>query len=222
MSKLELSKIVIDENLYPRGHFSEFNVQRLALAGETGATFPPLVVEVKTHRLVDGRHRYEVYKRKGVAKVEVVEKKYADEAELFADAVRLNIGHGQTLDQYTIRNAIVRLQQYGYKREQISEVVRLPPESIEKIERGFASNQQGEPVALKGGLSHMRGETLTPQQQDVNRKYSGGKATFHLQQLCRLIEADMWPRSEGFEQGMTRLIELWTQRAQAPSASSAA
>jgi hypothetical protein len=207
--KLAIDEIVLDETVYPRNGVSEFNIQRLALAGEAGAKFPPIVVEAKTHRLVDGRHRLEVYKRKGITKVDVIEKKYASDADLFADAVRLNISHGTPLDQYTIRHSVLRLEQYGYTREQIAEVVRLPLERIEKIERGFASAPDGHPIALKGGLSHLHGETLNTEQQALNRRYSGGKATFHLRQLCVLIETDMWPRSDGFAHEMERLISLW-------------
>jgi hypothetical protein len=207
--KLAIDEIVIDDTVYPRNGMNEFTVQRLALAGEAGAKFPPLVVESGTRRLVDGRHRLEVYKRKGVNKVDVIIKKYATEADLFADAVRLNIGHGTPLDQYTIRNAVLRLEEYGYRRDQIAEVVRLPLDRIEKIERGFASTSEGHPIALKGGLSHMRGETLNAEQQKLNRRYSGGKATFHLHQLCVLIETDMWPRSHDFQEGMEKLIALW-------------
>jgi hypothetical protein len=216
--KLAIGEIVFDETMYPRNGVSEFNIQRLALAGEAGAKFPPLVVEVKTHRLVDGRHRLEVYRRKGITKVDVIEKKYASDADMFADAVRLNIGHGTPLDQYTIRHSVLRLEQYGYTREQIAEVVRLPLERIEKIERGFANAPDGHPIALKGGLSHLHGETLNTEQQALNRRYSGGKATFHLRQLCVLIETDMWPRSDGFTHEMERLISLWANvKAQAKS-----
>jgi hypothetical protein len=207
--KLAIDKIVIDETVYPRNGLSEFNIQRLMLAGEAGAQFPPIVVESRTHRLVDGRHRLEVYRRQNITKIEVIQKTYASDADLFADSVRLNIGHGTPLDQYTIRNAVLRLEQYGYKREQISEVVRLPLEKIEKIERGFANAPDGQPIALKGGLSHLHGETLSKDQQALNRRYSGGKATFHLRQLCALLERDMWPRSGAFEHEMERLIELW-------------
>lgn len=207
--KLAIEDIVIDESLYPRNGVSEFNIQRLALAGEAGAKFPPIVVEIKTHRLVDGRHRLEVYKRKNVTRVDVIEKKYANDADLFADSVRLNIGHGAPLDQYTIRNAVLRLEAFGYKREQIAEVVRMPIERIERIERGFANTPAGEPIALKGGLSHLRGTTLNADQQQINRRYSGGKAVFHLRQLCELIENDMWPRTPSFASEMERLVVLW-------------
>lgn len=209
--KIDLADIVLDKSIYPRNGVNEFNVARLASALATGAKLPPMVIEAATNRLIDGWHRYSAYKQRAVESVDVKQKTYATEADVFADAVRLNISHGEPLDGYTVRNAIVRLQQYGYGREQISEVVRLPVDRIEKVERGFASNASGEPIALKGGLSHMRRTTLNEGQQEINRHYSGGKATFHLKQLCELLETDMWPRTQPFAREMNRLIGLWSE-----------
>jgi hypothetical protein len=209
--KMDLSKIVLDKTLYPRSAVSEFNVARLLAALETGAKLPPLLVEAKTNRLVDGWHRYEAYLRKEISKVDVEQKVYANEADLFADAVRANIGHGDPLDQHTIRSAVIRLTEYGYTRERISEVVRLPMDKLERIERGFASDADtGKPVALKGGLSHLAGTALTPQQREINRHYSGGKASFYVRQLADLLEHNMWPdNSQAFANEMNRLVSLW-------------
>ena len=220
MAKVAISKIVIDEAIYPRSSVSEFNVNRLIAAIKTGVKLPPITVEAKTYRLVDGRHRYEAYKKEGLKTIEVIEKVYASEADLFADAVRCNIGHGEPLDQYTVRNAIIRLTAYGYQREQISDVVRLPIEQIEKIERGFAASQDGKPVALKGGLSHLKGQTLDPQQIEINKHYSGGKAVFYVRQLCDLFENNMAPTSAGFVAEMDRLMTLWHQASGRPSPAS--
>lgn len=217
MAKVAVSKIVLDDAIYPRSSVSEFNVNRLVAALKTGVKLPPIIVEAKTYRLVDGRHRYEAYKKEGLKTIEVIEKVYASEADLFADAVRCNIGHGEPLDQYTVRNAIIRLTAYGYERERISEVVRLPIEQIEKIERGFAAGQDGKPVALKGGLNHLKGRTLDSQQIEINKHYSGGKAIFYVRQICELLENDMAPTSAGFTSEMDRLVDLWRQTSGRPS-----
>jgi hypothetical protein len=190
---------------------SEFNVRRLVSAYKTGTVFPPLVVEAGTARLVDGRHRLAAYEEVEIKEAEVVEKVYATEADLFADAVRLNIGHGQPLDQYCIRNAIIRLTEYGYAREQISDAVKLPVEQIERITHTFAVDETtGKPLALKGGLDHLRGRPLSPQQQSLNRHYSGPKATFYVRQLRELLERGMWPdQNMNFIREMDLMVEAW-------------
>lgn len=207
--KLDISAITIDENLYPRKDISLVHVNRLAHAILAGAKLPPITIEAGTRRLVDGRHRVEAHKQLDMAQITVSEKVYKSEADLFADAVRLNIGHGEALDHYSVQNAIIRLEQYGYAREQISEIVRLPFDRIDKIRRGFAVSETGEPLAVKGGLPHLRGETLSDEQQAVNRRYSGGKATFHARQLRELIANGIWPKTAAFRREMDELTALW-------------
>jgi hypothetical protein len=208
---IDLKQIVVDETIYPRSAISDFNVNRLIAAMRTGVKLPPLIVEAKTNRLVDGWHRREVYLREKIDRCEVISKVYASEADLFADAVRCNISHGEPLDQYTVRNAIIRLTDYGYRKDQISDVVRLPVDAIEKIERGFASEAEtGRPIALKGGLGHLAGQALTADQRAVNHRYSGQKATFYANQIAALLENDIWHDTPAFVGAMNRLVELWT------------
>jgi ParB-like chromosome segregation protein Spo0J len=113
MAKVAIDKIKIDESIYPRTGVNEFNVGRLVSALKTGVKLPPLLIEAKTHRLVDGRHRLQAFLKLKIERIDVVEKVYASEADLYADAVRANIGHGEPLDQFSIRSAIIRLEQYG-------------------------------------------------------------------------------------------------------------
>ena len=58
-------------------------------------------------------------------------------------------------------------------------------------------------------MEHFRGETLKPEQQQMNRDYSGPKAVFHARLLSQMIESDSWPRSDTFITEMDRLVELW-------------
>jgi ParB-like chromosome segregation protein Spo0J len=209
MPKLALEKIVTDESLYPRNGVSGFNVNRLINAIESGAKLPPIIIENKTNRLVDGRHRYEAHKGLGLKTIEVIEKVYKNEADLYADAVRLNVVHGEPLDLYTIRTAIIRLSTYGYSKEEVSEIVRLPVEQITKAERRVAHNESGEPVALKGGLSHLAGQTLDRHQQEINRRYSGPKALFFVRQIAGLLANNMHPTTSAFADEMDGLCRLW-------------
>jgi hypothetical protein len=208
--RIDLSQIVIDNTIYPRGQVNEYHVDRLLAAMDAGARLPEIVIDAASKRLVDGRHRYEVYLRKGLKTIACIKKSYADESDLFADSIRLNVSHGLQLSQYNVRNAIIRLEQYGYTKEAISDVVRIPIERIEEIERGFASDaDSGAPIALKGGLSHLAGEQLNKEQQETNRRYSGPKAVFFVKQISGLLANDMWPRTATFAAEMDTLCERW-------------
>jgi hypothetical protein len=107
------------------------------------------------------------------------------------------------------------LTAYGYAKEQISEVIRVPIDRIEKIERGFATDSTtGEPVALKGGLRHLARQPINASQQEVNKHYSGLKGTFYAKQLASLLEHNMQPQTEAFALAMDDLCALWTTRAE--------
>lgn len=208
--QIELEKIVIDEAVYPRTTLDTFHVSRLRQALAVGAVFPPLILEAVTHRLVDGRNRIEAYRQAGIKTADIIEKTYASDADLFADAVRLNAEHGKPLDHFEIRSAVAKLAEFGFTRERISEAVRVSPERIDEIRKGFAQAPTGEPVALKGGLRHMRGAALTQRQMDVNRSYGGAKGVFYANQIVQLLENDLWPReSDAFASAMDHLTDIW-------------
>lgn len=59
MTPVDLSDVVLDETTYPRSGRDRALVGRYAGAMADGATFPPLVLESATGRLLDGWHRYE-------------------------------------------------------------------------------------------------------------------------------------------------------------------
>ena len=209
---MKLSDIKIDDAIYPRNGVDHFHVGRLIDAIETGAKFPPLVIEAGTHRLVDGRHRYEAMTAKDIKSTKVIEKTYANDADLFADAARLNIDHGLKLSNFDIKHVIARLEDFGFTRDKIGDIVRTPMTKIEEIARGFASGPAGEAVALKGGLHHKKGMKLTERQVEVNRHYAGGKPVFYVNQIIALLESDLWPRDNtNFVEAMGKLVILWHQ-----------
>lgn len=54
-----------DPSVYPRSKWSTATIERYAEALESGAGFPPIVLEAGTGRLLDGKHRFEAYKQAG-------------------------------------------------------------------------------------------------------------------------------------------------------------
>jgi hypothetical protein len=208
--KMKRNRIQRDETLRARAQLDPIAVGRLVDAYNAGARFPPLVIEARTRRLVDGWHRDAAYEALGVADIEVDRRTYRNQAELFADAVRLNVAHGQPLSGYDLRNAIARLAALGYERIALGELVRIPPPKIDEITRGFGHAPTGEPIALKRGLAHLRGQQLSTGQIEAMRHYGGSAATFYARQLALLLDQDMWPRDNAnFREAMDQLVELW-------------
>jgi hypothetical protein len=205
--KLSISKIKIDEQLYPRAHMDPEHISRLTAALQAGAHFPPIVVEAKTYRLVDGRNRCEAHKGVGIKTIEAIEKVYRNEADFFADAVRLNASHGQPLDAASTRSAIIRLYSFGYSKEVISELIRVPADHLEMIRRGFDDAKgNGKPIAVKGDGEQ---PVISEKRKELIRKFAGEKAMFYVRQLVQMLEEDVHPKTRLFHDTMNDLMKWW-------------
>ncbi len=63
-TQVAIDSIVWDTSIYPRSKWSTATIDRYAEAMEAGETFPPITIEKGTSRLLDGKHRYEAYKKR--------------------------------------------------------------------------------------------------------------------------------------------------------------
>ena len=101
IKKMKLADLDFDESLYPRkGGVDEQTVNMMGRAFDAGATFPPIVADKATKKVVDGFHRGRMYLKKGLAETEVELVSYKTVADLFLDAVRRNATHGRKLSPW--------------------------------------------------------------------------------------------------------------------------
>ncbi|HEX9810644.1 MAG TPA: ParB/RepB/Spo0J family partition protein [Burkholderiales bacterium] len=209
ITELKLELLVLDEHLYPRNGISTETVGMLVDAIESGAELPPILVENGTHRIVDGAHRADAYRRMGRETIRAEVRKFANDAELLAEAIRMNRAHGRPLDRYDLTSCMQRLQEMGFTRERISEVVRMPVDKLAHFAKGFANTAAGEAVPIKRGLEHLRGQTLTAPQIQAVEKYGGMHASFYANQLLLLLENNMLRETPQLIESMDRLCALW-------------
>jgi ParB-like nuclease domain len=208
--QIELTKIVIDPEIYPRSQVNPYQVHRLAEAIEAGEKLPPIILEAKTNRLVDGRHRMDAHERLKLASIEAKFKSYATPADIFADAVALNVTHGVPLSNYEVRSAVAKLEAMGFERDRIGTVVRMTSGRLDEMVKGFGQDSDGQSIALKGGLAHKAGKPLSDSQQAAMKHYAGGQATFYVRQIILLLANDLWPRdSDSFAAEMDKLAAMW-------------
>lgn len=211
---ISLGNIIVDETIYPRASVNALHVKRLQDAIDAGAELPPIIVERSTNRLVDGRHRYGAYTAKEIAEIACEFRVYDSEADLFADAIRLNAEHGIPLTYYDVRLSILRLRDLGYTEERISNAVRMNIDKVSDAIRGAGiSTTTGQPIAIKGGLRHKNGQPISDVQQQAMRRYAGGNVVFYVRQLILLLENDLWPaESVSAKTEMDRLVGRWVER----------
>jgi len=214
MSSIKTVDLVLDFSLYPRNDVSSQHVASLVEALQSGNPLPPIVVERKSLRVVDGFHRVKAYQKTRASSVPVILKDYKTDAELFADAVRLNAAHGRSFDTYDRRRAVVRLIELGFKEKEVAEIVRITTPRVADFLKSTCTAQGGETVVVKSGLrSVLLGRTapITKKMTELNRTWSGMEPSFHVNQLISLLGSGVLPGGEGFRNGMDMLVELWAE-----------
>lgn len=154
---IEIGRILIDENLYPRNQVYWKHTQSIMGAIKVGTSLPPIVVGKRDDRfvLIDGRHRLEAFRRLKKAKIAAMVTHLTEE-QWFAEAVRLNTAHGVGLSYQEKIAASMILQRAKYKPEEIAKIVHIPIETLlEAIQqRGtWISSEDIKPVVAKAPMA---------------------------------------------------------------------
>lgn len=190
-----ISGLILDRELSPRARVGSNHIRQLDEALRAGASLPPIVVERKTSRVVDGFHRVEacrrVYGREAL--IDAVEKEYTDDAELFLDAVSLNSVHGARLASYDQLRCATIAQSLSIDPARMAGALSVRPSYIGDLtsRRSGTEISTRSPVPLKRTIEHMRGRALTPLQIEANHKLGGQSQTFYLNQINLLAENDL-------------------------------
>jgi uncharacterized ParB-like nuclease family protein len=207
MNTVKLETLIRDFNFYPRTQVDSTHVTSMMLSMQAGSELPPIRVDRKTKRIIDGFHRYDAHKRLGRESIDVEWVTCKDDQHFYALAVEANAGHGRPyspFDRARIRN---RAEELGFTIERVSQILKMPIESLAvQKETVFGTDEQGQPVPLKRTIAWKAGQSLTPRQMAANQKLSGMNAAFYANQLSELFESELinW-NDDGLIQALARL-----------------
>lgn len=215
MSQLKIGELIFDFDLYPRADIDTHNIAYMSQAEDAGVKFPPVVVDKKSKRIVDGFHRVKMYRQKyeDNHKIEVVENIYGSEKEILLDAIRLNASHGKMLSRHDRMRCILQSERMGLKIGNVASALSMTVEKINQLK----AERVGElkvggvitSVPLKRTIKHMSGKRLSKKQNEVNKKISGMDQKFYVNQLVMLIESGLINQSDDIL--LQRLKVLWQQ-----------
>lgn len=188
--RMKLSKLVEDYDIYPRNRIDEHHVLDLVRALQAGVELPPIVVEASSGRIVDGFHRARAWRRHlgedGTVTVDA--RSYDSEAVLFADAARLNAGHGRKLERQDQVRVVVRARELGIGDAEIAAVLAIPADRVSVLAVRVATTPEGVTVPVKHGAEHLQGRTLTHEQVQAMRNMRGASARRLARELRQLVE----------------------------------
>lgn len=195
---IKASRLVFDYSFYPREEIRSYHVRQIVEALEAGAMLPPIVVDRKSKRVVDGFHRVRAYQEiyGQDAKIPVILKTYETESEMFAEAVALNATHGWGLTPYDRARAIARAEELKMEPAVIAKALNMTPEHLAELKATRMAFYQMKPTMLKRTTAHLAGDELTEKQLEYNRRAGGMSQTFYINQVIAMLEADAvdWER----------------------------
>lgn len=197
---LKIKSLVFDKELYPRAKEETYwqTAWRYSQAMKMGNKFPPILVGLFKRKkyVVDGWHRVEAMKLLKEEFISATVKRYTDKRDMFADAVKLNSVHGQPLSPWDKVRIIYKLEEMKFTLEEISEIVKVPVDKIERFKARTVIGPNGKPVFLKSVVAKAVDKPrngLSVNQEDLTVRTVQNL----LEQLIELLESDVCPLEEG-------------------------
>lgn len=194
MKRFKIAELILDFDLYPRNNVDSHNVTAMVDALSAGIELPPVIIDRKSRRVVDGFHRIRAHRRfhGKDAEVYVVEKSYATDAEIFLDAARYNAAHGAKLDPCDRAHCIIIAERLQIPYAEIAGALHMPLDRVKSLRQTrVAKGSDGLSIPLKRTVAGFHGRRLTKRQQVANNKLSGMSQSFYANQLIELIESEM-------------------------------
>jgi hypothetical protein len=184
------AELVLDFEVYPRASIDSQRIGELAEAIRAGEMLPPVIVDRKTKRVVDGFHRIKALVRlhHSDAKVGVIWRDYASDWELLKDAAQINVRHGKPLDSLSRDRVILQAERFKVDRVEVARVLAIRAQTVDHVLQSRVAMANGELVRLKHGLAHLSGSELSSKQIEANRRSDGYTATYHVHQVLLRLE----------------------------------
>ena len=222
IEKVKVLELIRDWSLWPRYEAQELdstNLARIKQAILAGEKMPPIVVDGKSLRIVDGFHRQEAYLKLlgGDAEIEVEKRCYENDAEMFQDAMELNAKHGLPLGPEDKVHCILVCRKLKIPLEVIAVKLGMTMDKIKSLkERRVVTIRGGEKIPVPWGQNALSdynrekrnpGKPLKPvsaKEELAIRSSNGNIPLVHMRLLLNTLRANAVFTEKEFD----ALIEL--------------
>jgi hypothetical protein len=128
----KLDDLVLDWKVYPRKSIDSNVVHRYALAYKASSVFPPVKIGLFAGKkiIVDGAHRITSHRELDIDYIDCAILPFEKEADLFAEAVKWNSGHGRPFEREEVKANVERLKEYKFDVKDIVTLTHVPASEI--------------------------------------------------------------------------------------------
>ena len=193
MRTMKAAELVLDFDLYPRNNLDAHNVRCIQEAMALGVELPPVIIERKTKRVVDGFHRVRAkLKQDPNGELQVIEKTYKNDADMFLDAMRYNATHGARLDPCDRTRCVLIAERLSIPMDAVAGALHVSEDKLGDLRNTrTATTRAGLTIPIKRTMQHMAGRRFTKAQCEANNRSSGMNQVFYVNQLVDLIESGL-------------------------------
>jgi len=206
---VKIGDLIFDKDLYPRMKVGWLTAYQYAQAMKAGSIFPPILVGKCEGKLyvVDGWHRVKAKEILGEEFIQATIKEYTSERDIFLDAIKANVAHGRPLSVQEKVRLINKLEEMNFTREQISEIVFVPADMVEKLRVRTIIGPNGKPIYLKSVVAKSMTDSTEASEVDMD-KFSVRTVKDLLSQMIALLEAGIYPLEDEDVKELT--VKLYT------------
>lgn len=202
--KLKAIELVFDWNLWPRYEAEDLdstNLKRMKDALRAGIKLPPVLINKKDYRIVDGFHRTKAALSVfgDGAEIDAEIKDFQNDAEMFLESARLNSIHGLPLSPQDRVHVIIRARRYKIPIPIVAEVLGMDKEKVMSfLESRRAYTKEGESIPLPSGASSLAGKTMSKGQEELVKGINGMKASSNAKILLNELKAGVFIINDNF------------------------
>jgi len=202
LKRVKVSELVFDFDIYPRykvDSLDSTNLNHLRDAIRAGISLPPIIINEKDNRIVDGFHRaravWDVMGASG--EIDAEARSYKSDAEMFLEAGRLNCKHGLKMNQKDRAHFLIKAMDMGIPAETIAEALGMDVKRMnEFIEERIAKTSDGQSIPLPYGARRLAGKTLNKKQEHYARTANGCLPEMYARMLLNALNADVLELNE--------------------------
>ena len=202
VQKVKALELIKDWALWPRyeaNDLDQTNIRRMKEAINAGETLPPVIVDEKSYRIVDGFHRVSaVISLFGEdAEIDAILRRYKNDGEMFLDAALVNTRHGLPLSPKDKVHVILTAKRMKIPIAKVAAALGMTKEVANGLlERRTATTDKGETIPLSAGAMSLAGKKLTKAQEKFARTANGILPIVNARLLMNALRASSCPLTE--------------------------